>query len=417
MFVSFFPKPKIFFLSAVLWALAAVLLWMWGGEQAGAYFGLPPADPNAPPIIGIAELISKPYLWFYVYFAATVAIFYIAWATIAPHPWQKWSVLGSALMLFVTYFSVQVSLVINNWRGVFYDLIQKALSSKGSVQPDELYSGVVIFVTIACINIAVGALTDFFMSHYGFRWRTAMNDYYVEHWARLRHIEGAAQRIQEDTMRFAAILEGLGVSLVQSVMSLIAFLPMLALLSGHIVALPLVGTIPYPLVFAAIAWSVFGTALLAIVGIKLPGLQFRNQRVEAAYRKELVLGEDSSENAQPIALRHLFANVRRNYFRIYFHYVYFNVARYVYIQADVAFGLVLLVPTIAAGAITLGIYMQIRTAFSTVTESFQYLVNSWPTIVELLSIQKRLRTFEATLEGAPLPEIDQRFLVGQLEDA
>jgi peptide/bleomycin uptake transporter len=34
-----------------------------------------------------------------------------------------------------------------------------------------------------------------------------------------------------------------------------------------------------------------GTGLLA-VGIKLPGLEFKNQRVEAAYRKELVYGED-----------------------------------------------------------------------------------------------------------------------------
>ena len=37
-------------------------------------------------------------------------------------------------------------------------------------------------------------------------------------------------------------------------------------------------------------------------------------------------------------------------------------------------------------------------------------MNSWPTIVELISIYKRLRAFEATLEGEPLPEIDQRYL-------
>ena len=36
----------------------------------------------------------------------------------------------------------------------------------------------------------------------------------------------------------------------------------------------------------------FGTVLLMVVGIKLPGLQFNNQKVEAAYRKELVYGED-----------------------------------------------------------------------------------------------------------------------------
>ena len=43
----------------------------------------------------------------------------------------------------------------------------------------------------------------FFVSHYVFRWRTAMNDYFMAHWPRLRHIEGASQRVQDDTMRFS----------------------------------------------------------------------------------------------------------------------------------------------------------------------------------------------------------------------
>lgn len=410
MFVSFFPKPKLFFTSAVIWALFAVLFWIFAGEQLGAYFGLPPAAPDAPPIVSIFVFISKPYLWLYLYFAAFIAAFYMFWNWYAPHPWQNWSILGSALILFSTYFSVQVDVVLNNWRGAFYDLIQKALTTKETVQQAELYAGVLTFAVIACIAIAVGVVTIFFTSHFVFRWRTAMNNFYIEHWSQLRHIEGAAQRVQEDTMRFSTILESLGISLVQSVMTLIAFIPLLAQLSHHVTALPIVGAIPYPLVFAAIIWSIFGTALLAVVGIKLPGLQFRNQRVEAAYRKELVYGEDDPERVQPATARQLFENVRRNYFRMYFHYVYFNVASSVYLQADVVFGLMLLVPTIAAGVITFGIYQQIRFAFSSVTQSFQYLVNAWPTIVELISIQKRLRAFEATLKGEPLPDIDQRYL-------
>src|SRR2546430_5973921 len=56
---------------------------------------------------------------------------------------------------------------------------------------------------IAAIHITSAVLTAFITSHYIFRWRTAMNDYYVGNWQRLRHIEGASQRVQEDTMRFA----------------------------------------------------------------------------------------------------------------------------------------------------------------------------------------------------------------------
>ncbi|MEC9461969.1 MAG: SbmA/BacA-like family transporter, partial [Pseudomonadota bacterium] len=43
--------------------------------------------------------------------------------------------------------------------------------------------------------------------------------------------------------------------------------------------------------------------------------------------------------------------------------------------------------------------------------SFQYLVSYWSTIIELLSIHKRLAAFEAAIDGEPLPEIDQRYLL------
>ena len=68
---------------------------------------------------------------------------------------------------------------------------------------------------------------------------------------------------------------------------------------------------------------------------------------------------------------------------------------------------VVLAPTIVVGAITLGAMNQILNAFGQVRSSFQYLVNSWTTIVELLSIYKRLRAFEAAIEGAPLDAIEQ----------
>ena len=58
-----------------------------------------------------------------------------------------------------------------------------------------------------------------------------MNNYYTDNWDRLRHIEGASQRVQEDTMRFSTTMEGLGINLVEAVLTLIAFLPVLLRLS------------------------------------------------------------------------------------------------------------------------------------------------------------------------------------------
>jgi peptide/bleomycin uptake transporter len=186
----------------------------------------------------------------------------------------------------------------------------------------------------------------------------------------------------------------------------LAFLPVLLRLSTSVTELPLIGSIPFPLVIAAVIWAIIGTGGLALIGIRLPGIEFHNQRVEAAYRKELVLGEDDSTNADPPTLNMLFANIRHNYFRLYLNFLYFNVGRIVYLQTDVVFPYILLIPTIVAGKITLGPFTQITNAFAQVRQSFQYLINSWSTIVELISIYQRLRAFEATIHGDPLPPIE-----------
>jgi peptide/bleomycin uptake transporter len=88
--------------------------------------------------------------------------------------------------------------------------------------------------------------------------------------------------------------------------------------------------------------------------------------------------------------------------------MYFNVGRYVYLQTDVIFPYILLAPTIVVGAITFGILQQILSAFSEVRTSFQYFINSWSTIVELISIYQRLRGFEARIRDEALPSIEQQ---------
>ena len=410
MFISFFPRPKLFFISALAWSLFMIVFWFVAARDIGAAIGFAAPAPDASPIISPARFLTPSFLWYYIYFGIGVVLFYLFWRVYSPHPWQEWSILGSGLVIFNTNFSVQVSVALNDWRGFFYDMVQQALTTPGAVPAGALYLGIWQFLSLALIGITIAVLNLFFVRHYVFRWRTAMNDYFTSYWTRLRHIEGASQRVQDDTMRFSATMQGLGVSFIDSVMTLIAFLPLLAGLSVHVAELPVVGAIPYPLVIAAIVWSLFGTVLLAVVGIKLPGLEFRNQRVEAAFRKELVYGEDDANRAQPPTLAEFFANVRKNYFTLYFHYVYFDIARYLYIQTDAVFASLILIPTLVVGKITLGVFQQIVAAFTQVSNSFQYLVSSWPTIVELISIYKRLRAFEATLEGAPLPVIDQHYL-------
>ncbi len=402
MFESFFPSPRAFFTSAASWTLAAVLFWFLFARHWGGVVGLPNPPAGTPPIIGVQVFWSGPFLWFYLYYARVVGLFAAFWAIYSPHPWFGWSVLGSAFIVFATYFQVEVSVAINNWFGPFYDLIQAAVSRSRPVTTQEFVGELLGFAGIAFVAVFVGIMTRFFISHYIFRWRTAMNDLYTANWHRIHRIEGAAQRVQDDTMRFASTMEGLGASFIDAVMTLIAFLPVLHALESHISELPLIGVIPYPLVTASVLWSLFGTLFMYVIGIRLPNLYFNNQRVEAAYRKVLVMGEERPEEAGPPRLPELFQAVRQNYFRLYWNYTYFNLGRIFYLQTDNIFPYIILIPTFVAGKITLGPMQQILRAFGEVRSAFQFLINSWSTIVEMQSIYKRLRAFDAVLHDEPL---------------
>ena len=147
-----------------------------------------------------------------------------------------------------TWYQVHLDVRINSWFGDFYDLLQKALSKEGDVSRDELYGFIFTFSRIAATYIVVAVLLTFFTSHWTFRWRQAMNDHYMKHWSQLRGIEGASQRVQEDTRLFARMVESIGAQLLQSVLTLVAFLPILSELSEKVHELPLLGEVPNAMV-------------------------------------------------------------------------------------------------------------------------------------------------------------------------
>jgi len=416
MFSSFFPNPRLFFPAALLWTALTMALWYGIARDLGPQLSLgglvdyayPPAGADGAAV----AVETARNIWLFQYMIATGALFVGLVGWLLPHRWFRWSVACSALIVFLLWFQVQLDVMINNWFGTFYNIVQQALAKPGAVTQEQFFGQLVTFGGIAMVYIMTAVLTAFITSHYVFRWRTAMNDFYVEHWERLRHIEGASQRIQEDTQKFAQTVEGLGASLVQALMTLIAFLPILWGLSSYVKELPLVGPVPQALVFVAVLWAAIGTAALALAGVRLPGLEFRNQRVEAAYRKELVIGEDDAARAQPMTLQELFRDVRANYFRLYANFLYFNVVRYAYLQTSVLIPYIALAPSIVAGGLTLGVMQQVIRAFGRVEDSFQYLVRSWTTIVSLISVYKRLRGFEATLRDEPLDGIEREVVAG-----
>ena len=328
--------------------------------------------------------------------------------------WRLWSWGGLLLLMVSLWFQVQMTVAINVWYGKFYDLLQNAGDYVDKPQEgiqlffSQLISleyilngfeGDLSFVVIAFPYIFLAIFTGWFTRIYGLRWREAMTFNYIPKWQAVEsEIEGASQRIQEDCNRFARIIESLGLQVIRALMTLIAFIPILWTLSEK-VDIPILKDIDGSLVWFTLIISLGGIVISWFVGIKLPGLEYKNQRVEAAFRKDLVLGEDDKKNyAQTETLLELFTGIRFNYHRLYLHYGYFDGWMTTYDQFMIIAPYLIMGPGLFTGLITLGVMVQVSNAFSRVHGGFALFLHNWTTITELRSIWKRLNEFERNLE-------------------
>ncbi len=305
--------------------------------------------------------------------------------------WALWAWGGLFLLIAVTWLQVHLTVLLNTWYGQFYDILQKANDIKA------FWQSMIDFCYIAIPYIFIAMFSFYFAQHYSFRWRQAITYHYLPHWETTPHsIEGASQRIQHDTYEFAKHLESLGLGLFRAILTLIAFIPILWSLSDK-VSLPFLNGIDGSLVWIALLTSVGGILISYVVGIKLPGLEYNNQKVEAAYRKQLVYSEDDKTYANMISLTELFTGLRINYFRMFNHYSYFTLWSSLYGQVMIILPYLLMAPSLFTGAVTLGIVTQTGNAFGKVNDSFSYLIDRWTDITKFISVIKRLHEFEKHL--------------------
>ena len=189
--------------------------------------------------------------------------------------WALWGWLGSALILSTLWIQVKIDVMINEWFGEFYDMIQKALGAPNSITISEYWASLFSFITLAGIYVAVFVVISFFTQHFLFRWRTSMVEWYHSVYDKARKIEGAAQRVQEDTVKFSRFLESLGTSLIESIMVLIQFIPILLGLS---IGIPIFffGDWQYGLITGALIWTIGGTIFLIALGwiLRLVGIEY-----------------------------------------------------------------------------------------------------------------------------------------------
>ena len=287
----------------------------------------------------------------------------------------------------------------------------------------RVYAQLLGFGGIVAPLVLASPISKWVRSEWSLAWRVALMRSYLAAWdVRLEPIEGASQRLHEDTQRFCVALQGCLATVLDALFTLGVFAPILIELSDQVpppVPLgPLRSGWLLVLAYAAASISLFGAL---IVGNKLVGLEVNNQRVEAGLRRDLVmleaapsalLGEPGSPgDGRPTPRRGLssplvFFNLTlkrlaENYHSLYRNFAGLNLWLTLFDQVMVILPYALAAPLLFASdpaqRITLGTLVKLSNAFDRVFGSLSIISENWGAVNEFRSVVRRLREFEAQL--------------------
>ena len=294
----------------------------------------------------------------------------------------------TALIASIWYEAWLIS-EINGFYGPFWDAVQdyNRDAAFALLFPQKFYYDATLS-WIAAMLVINGTLLGYFSNKWMFWWRQSIVEEYIPKWLEANDKnEGAAQRIQEDTYKFAKFVRLLGREGIKSILILWLFIPILIGLSGQYWD-------EYYLLIIAIATSLGGMLISYVVAIRLPGLEYKNQVVEAKFRKQLVLLEDDKEAFTNETLMDSFAKIRFNYFRLFNNYAAFQLWSRIYWQGMVFVPLLTVLPMYFVAQFKIGLIHQITNAFDKVNESASYMIDNWTLVTELISVNRRLSEFE-----------------------
>ncbi len=102
------------------------------------------------------------YLIFYAYYRICVGLLSTFCFIYSPHRWQYWSILGTSLIMFVTWFLVEVGVAVNAWYAPFYDLFQTAPIPPHKVPLGQYSHALVVSPGIALIAAVIRVLNIFY---------------------------------------------------------------------------------------------------------------------------------------------------------------------------------------------------------------------------------------------------------------
>jgi len=324
--------------------------------------------------------------------------------------WSAWGLLAAIVVLNLAV--VGLSVMFNQWYGRFYNSLQ---DKKFDVFVHEIW----VFTGLAAANIVCVVYALYLNQMLQIRWRRWLTEVYFANWLgkqvyyRLElkgyGTDNPDQRIAEDLRVFPQYTITLSLGLMRSVVTLFSFLAILWTLSGPIV-IPIGGgwRIPGYMVWVALVYAIFGSAITHWIGRPLVGLRFNQQRYEADFRFGLVR---LRENAEPIALyggedgertglRARFEHVRHNWWDLMRYTKRLTWFTAGYAQAALIFPFVVGAPRYFSGAIPLGGLIQISSAFEQVQGALSWFITAYTDLVEWKASTDRLIGFDQAIAQA-----------------
>ncbi len=347
-----------------------------------------------------------------------------------------WAWSGLVLILAHGCLRAWIKYRLNDFYGRFYDY-GGAASDVSSGEEEALARGrrrmtelLLEFAALCLPNIALHPIYKLVSNRWVLSWRLSLMRSYIGRW---RHegpsIENGAQRVHEDTSRFARGLHTCFGTLLDSGLTLVAFCPLLLELGAEVQPFPVPASWLTALCGAVAAIGVLGSVLL---GWSLIELEVNNQKVEADLRKKLVLMEEkpsSLDSALPSRtwegyvrdeeivpevrppvcalpqFQLVLSRLRDNYKRLYLAFCAFSLWLQSYEQAVVLLPYFIAAPLLYSAdpttRLTLGKVTQLANAFSQVFSSLNVITDNWLEVTDFLSVMRRLREWERHLSGPP----------------
>jgi len=338
------------------------------------------------------------------------------WRIAAPYFRSEDKLAGRLLLAAV--ISIELSLVLinvllNQWNNRFYNALQEK-NWEGFV------TEIAIFSVLATFYIGLSVYQLYLNQWLQIRWRRWMTSHYLGEWLHSANhyrmqLRGDAadnpdQRITDDVKLFVEQTLNIGVGLLSSIVTLASFVVILWGLSAT-APLHILGAefeIPGYLVWGALIYAIFGTALTQWIGSPLVNLDFQQQRFEADFRFNLVRVRENSEqiallqgeSAERQRLSERFGRVVGNWYMIMRRTKRLTAFTSSYAQAAVIFPYILVAPAYFANKIQLGGMMQTASAFSSVQTALSFFVSTYRTLAEWRAVLARLDGFETAIKSA-----------------